>query len=151
MQLYASRLRDLQLKQNLAPIRNTLSKAMSGGAKAVSSGRSKLMKGVDAFWNEFERGAASTNEEGGSSSSARETTANDNNHTPSYPISRNSTSSHHSENSAPQLSPLLETTTQQAGRLFSNFSSFLSRKSKEFTQAMEVRYIYSVWRRDPFN
>lgn len=47
-----SRLRDLQLKQNLTPIRNTLSKAMSGGAKAVSSGRSKLMKGVDAFWNE---------------------------------------------------------------------------------------------------
>jgi hypothetical protein len=62
--LRSSRLRDLQLKQNLAPIRNTLSKAMSGGAKAVSSGRSKLMKGVDAIWNEFERGAASTNEDG---------------------------------------------------------------------------------------
>ncbi|KAI9257848.1 transport protein Avl9-domain-containing protein, partial [Helicostylum pulchrum] len=83
----SNRLRDLQLKQNLTPIRNTLSKAMSGGAKAVSSGRSKLMKGVDAFWNE-----GSTD----------------------------------------------ETTTQQAGRLFSNFSSFLTRKSKEFSQVMEV-------------
>lgn len=54
----------MQLKQNLAPIRNTLSKAMSGGAKAVSSGRSKLMKGVDAFWNDFERGAVNEGTEG---------------------------------------------------------------------------------------
>lgn len=48
--------------------------------------------------------------------------------TPSSPVSRNSQS---------EAPPLLETTTQQAGRLFSNFSSFISRKSKEFSQAME--------------
>ncbi|KAI8092355.1 uncharacterized protein B0P05DRAFT_225238 [Gilbertella persicaria] len=98
----SNRLRDLQLKQNLAPIRNTLSKAMSGGAKAVSSGRSKL----NAFWNDLER---SHPEEGTS----------------------------RPEPSSPPLSPLFETTTQQAGRLFSNFSSFLTRKTKEFSQVME--------------
>lgn len=37
---------------------------MSGGAKAVSSGRSKLMKGVDAFWNDFERGAVNEETDG---------------------------------------------------------------------------------------
>jgi hypothetical protein len=86
----------LQLKQNLAPIRNTLSKAMSGGVKAVSSGRSRL----NAFWGDLERAA---NEE--------------------------------ETNASP---PVLENTQQQAGRLLSNFSSFLSRKTKEFSQAMEV-------------
>ncbi|KAI8054815.1 transport protein Avl9-domain-containing protein [Thamnidium elegans] len=95
----SNRLRDLQLKQNLTPIRNTLSKAMSGGAKAVSSGRSKLMKGVDAFWNEGSTDVISTSP----TSTTRE----------------------------------LETTTQQAGRLFSNLSSFLTRKSREFSQVME--------------
>ncbi|KAI8365811.1 transport protein Avl9-domain-containing protein [Choanephora cucurbitarum] len=93
----ANRLRDLQLKQNLAPIRNTLSKAMSGGAKAMSSGRSKL----NALWSDQER-----HEEAG-------------------------------QTYDPPLSPLIETTTQQAGRLFSNFSSFLTRKTKEFSQTME--------------
>lgn len=29
---------------------------MSGGAKAVSSGRTRLFRGVDALWNEFEKG-----------------------------------------------------------------------------------------------
>lgn len=47
------------------------------------------------------------------------------NNTPPSPISRNTSSD-------------IETTTQQAGRLFSNFSSFLTRKSKEFSQVMEV-------------
>jgi hypothetical protein len=112
-----SRLRDLQLKQNLAPLRNTLSKAMSGGAKAVSTGRSRFMKGVDAFWNDFERGP---NDE--PAVTQRGTSF------PSSPVSRNSSQSE---------APFIETTTQQAGRLFSNFSSFISRKSKEFSQAME--------------
>lgn len=49
------------------------------------------------------------------------------NTTPPSPISRNA-------------SPDAETTTQQAGRLFSNFSSFLTRKSKEFSLAMEVTF-----------
>ncbi|KAI8334479.1 transport protein Avl9-domain-containing protein [Blakeslea trispora] len=94
----ANRLRDLQLKQNLAPIRNTLSKAMSGGAKAMSNGRSKL----NALWTDQER-------------------------------------SLHEQDATyePPLSPLLESTTQQAGRLFSNLSSFLTRKTKEFSQTME--------------
>lgn len=37
---------------------------MSGGAKAVSTGRSKLMKGVDAFWNDSERGTLNDGAEG---------------------------------------------------------------------------------------
>lgn len=74
---------------------------MSGGVKAVSSGRSRL----NAFWSDLERAA---NEEG------------------EQPVTNNE--------------PVLETTTQQAGKLFSNFSSFLSRKTKEFSQAMEVIY-----------
>ncbi|GAN01239.1 cytoplasm protein [Mucor ambiguus] len=120
----SNRLRDLQLKQNLAPIRNTLSRAMSGGAKAMFSGRSKL----NAMWTEFERGA---NEEG---------------HTKSSPKSA-SRGSFQSEKSASLASPQqpladnssssVESTSQQAGRLFSNFSSFLSRKTKEFSQVME--------------
>ncbi|KAG2212399.1 hypothetical protein INT47_001760, partial [Mucor saturninus] len=111
----SNRLRDLQLKQNLAPIRNTLSKAMSGGAKAVSTGRSKLMKGVDAFWNDSERGPINEGMEGVTAGV---------DHTPPSPISRNASFD-------------AETTTQQAGRLFSNFSSFLTRKSKEFSLVME--------------
>lgn len=43
---------------------------MSGGAKAVSTGRSKFMKGVEGFWNEFERGAA--NEPSSNSSTTEE-------------------------------------------------------------------------------
>ncbi|KAI9488955.1 transport protein Avl9-domain-containing protein [Zychaea mexicana] len=53
----SNRLRDLQLRQNLAPLRQTLSRAVSGGAKAMSTGRSRLFRGMDALWNEFERGA----------------------------------------------------------------------------------------------
>ncbi|CAO3612613.1 unnamed protein product [Mucor hiemalis] len=125
----SNRLRDLQLKQNLAPLRNTFSKAMSGGAKAVSSGRSKFMKGVEGFWNDFERGA--TNEPSSNSNTTEESivTARDN-------VSSSSRKNSQSDVSAP-TSPVLESTTQQAGRLFSSFSSFISRKSKEFTQAME--------------
>ncbi|CEP13761.1 hypothetical protein [Parasitella parasitica] len=119
----SNRLRDLQLKQNLAPIRNTLSKAMSGGAKAVFSGRSKL----NAIWNEFERGA-------NNDSSAKE------HHSP-VSTSRNSLQSEKSL-ASPAESPLSESASQQAGRLFSNFSSFLSRKTKEFSQAMEVYYTH---------
>lgn len=40
---------------------------MSGGAKAVSTGRSRFMKGIDTFWNDFERGPNET-----SSSSSNE-------------------------------------------------------------------------------
>lgn len=110
---YYSRLRDLQLKQNLAPIRNTLSKAMSGGVKAVSSGRSRL----NAFWSDLER-----------------STANEEEHQQKSPVV--------DQSSTEVISPLLESTTQQAGKLFSNFSSFLSRKTKEFSQAMEVDKSY---------
>ncbi|KAI8640104.1 transport protein Avl9-domain-containing protein [Parasitella parasitica] len=111
----SNRLRDLQLKQNLAPIRNTLSKAMSGGAKAVFSGRSKL----NAMWNEFERGTNDSTKE---------------QHSPAS-TSRNSLQSEKSITS-PE-SPSSGSASQQAGRLFSNLSSFLSRKTKEFSQAME--------------
>ncbi|KAI9244452.1 transport protein Avl9-domain-containing protein [Sporodiniella umbellata] len=48
----SNRLRDLQLKQNLVPIKNTLSKAMSGSAKAVSRSSTKFMKGMDALLND---------------------------------------------------------------------------------------------------
>ncbi|KAI8983830.1 transport protein Avl9-domain-containing protein [Pilobolus umbonatus] len=89
----SNRLRDLQLKQNLAPIRNTLSKAMSGGAKAVSSGRSKFMKGVDALWSDMDKG---------------------------------------------------HDTEDITGRLFSHLSSFLTRKTKEFTQAVEVSTFFDL-------
>lgn len=42
--------------------------------------------------------------------------------------------------SSEPLSPILESTTQQAGRLFSNFSSFISRKQREISQAMEENH-----------
>lgn len=83
----SNRLRDLQLKQNLAPIKNTLSKAMSGSAKVMSRGSTKFMKGMDSFLND-----------------------NDPSEGPS---------------------------TQQVGKLFSNFSSFWSKKAKEFSKVME--------------
>ncbi|KAG1050667.1 hypothetical protein G6F43_007076 [Rhizopus delemar] len=83
----SNRLRDLQLKQNLAPIKNTLSKAMSGSAKVMSRGSTKFMKGMDSFLND-----------------------NDTSEGPS---------------------------TQQVGKLFSNFSSFWSKKAKEFSKVME--------------
>ncbi|KAI7867592.1 transport protein Avl9-domain-containing protein [Spinellus fusiger] len=95
----SNRLKDLQLRQNLAPLRQTFSKAMSGGAKAVFTGRSKLLKGMDALWTEIERPAGTV-----SSSS----------------------------------SSFIEPNLQHAGGLFSNFSSFLSRKQKEFIQAMDT-------------
>ncbi|KAG1178027.1 hypothetical protein G6F70_000019 [Rhizopus microsporus] len=103
----SNRLRDLQLNQNLAPIRNTLSKAVSGGAKVVSKGSTKFMKGVDAFWNELERSSSETTRNGEPSSSSSTTATS------------------------------TVAATQQVGKLFSNFSSFLSRKTKEFSQTME--------------
>jgi hypothetical protein len=59
-----SRFRDLQLRNNLGPLGKTLSKAMSGGAKAVSNGGVRLLRGVDAFWNEFEKGPSNDHEHG---------------------------------------------------------------------------------------
>lgn len=43
-----------------------------------------------------------------------------------------------------------ETAGQQAGRLFSNFSSFLNRKQREISQAMEVYIIVTtlLWKHD---
>ncbi|KAI9487840.1 MAG: transport protein Avl9-domain-containing protein [Benjaminiella poitrasii] len=121
----SNRLRDLQLKQNLAPIRNTLSRAMSGGVKAVSNGRLKL----NAIWNEFEKGSKEAVPTEGSRQSIS---------SPPLSSSRQSYQSDRSSSDTAVLSsPLVETTTQHAGRLFSNFSSFLSRKTKEFSQAME--------------
>ncbi|KAL0140934.1 transport protein Avl9-domain-containing protein [Mucor lusitanicus] len=119
----SNRLRDLQLKQNLAPIRNTLSRAMSGGAKAMFSGRSKL----NAMWTEFERGAndeAAGGGHGNKSASRGGSFQSEKSVSPPPPQADASSSS-------------VESTSQQAGRLFSNFSSFLSRKTKEFSQAME--------------
>lgn len=88
---------------------------MSGGVKAVSSGRSRL----NAFWSDMER--AANEEENGSS------------------VQKSPTSQ---QQSSEAVSPLLESTTQQAGKLFSNFSSFLSRKTREFSQAMEVIWVH---------
>lgn len=42
-----------------------------------------------------------------------------------------------------------ETAGQQAGRLFSNFSSFLNRKQREISQAMEVCIVTMLlWKHD---
>lgn len=41
-----------------------------------------------------------------------------------------------------QQSQYVETAGQQAGRLFSNFSSFLNRKQREISQAMEVESLH---------
>lgn len=115
----------MQLKQNLAPIRNTLSKAMSGGAKAVFNGRSKL----NAMWNEFERG---TNDLPKDNNASRQQHSSASTSRTSFQSEKSATTT-----TTPE-SPSLESTSQQAGRLFSNFSSFLTRKTKEFSQAMEV-------------
>ncbi|ORX59583.1 hypothetical protein DM01DRAFT_1333049 [Hesseltinella vesiculosa] len=54
----SNRFRDLQLRNNLGPLGKSLSKAMTGGAKAVSSGGVRLLRGVDALWNELEKPAS---------------------------------------------------------------------------------------------
>lgn len=50
----------MRIRQNLSPLRQTFSKAVSVGgtniSRAVSSGGVKLMRGVDALWSEFEKG-----------------------------------------------------------------------------------------------
>jgi hypothetical protein len=50
----------MRIRQNLSPLRQTFTKAVSVGgtniSRAVSSGGSKLMRGVDALWSEFEKG-----------------------------------------------------------------------------------------------
>lgn len=97
---------------------------MSGGAKAMFSGRSKL----NAMWTEFERGAndeAAGGGHGNKSASRGGSFQSEKSVSPPPPQADASSSS-------------VESTSQQAGRLFSNFSSFLSRKTKEFSQAMEV-------------
>ncbi|KAF7729984.1 late secretory pathway protein avl9 [Apophysomyces ossiformis] len=123
----SNRLRDLQIRQNLAPLRHTLSKAMSGGAKAMSSGRSRLMRGVDAIWNEFER---DIHEEANSSQYRN---ALDSSRTKS-----NRSQTHPESGETGPLLPIVDSTSQQAGRLLSNFSSFLSRKHREISQSIEV-------------
>lgn len=96
---------------------------MSGGAKAMFNGKSKL----NAMWNEFERGAANESPKDASTGQSRSPVS----------TSRHSLQSEKSPKSSTE-SLSLESTSQQAGRLFSNFSSFLSRKTKEFSQTMEV-------------
>ncbi|KAI7852857.1 hypothetical protein BDC45DRAFT_180073 [Circinella umbellata] len=148
----SNRLRDLQLKQNFQPLRNTLSRAVSGGAKAVSTGGSRLFRGMDALWNEFERGM---NEETPRRSSVDTVHSNASgqtrhmvdhnrrwssiNETPSQStkITKPSSSSKEDATHIKQPTSPLESSTQQAGRLFSSFSSFLSRKQKEISQVME--------------
>lgn len=55
-----SRIRDMKIRQNLSPLRQSLTKAVSVGgsniSRAVSSGGIRLMRGVDALWGEFEKG-----------------------------------------------------------------------------------------------
>lgn len=98
---------------------------MSGGAKAVFSGRSKL----NAMWNEFERGTNDLSKDNNASRKQHSTVSTSRNSLQSEKLATTTTT--------PE-SPSLESTSQQAGRLFSNFSSFLTRKTKEFSQAMEV-------------
>ncbi|KAI8365945.1 transport protein Avl9-domain-containing protein [Radiomyces spectabilis] len=130
----SNRLQDFQLRQNLAPLRHTLSKAMSGGVKAVSTGRSRLMRGVDALFNEFERNVHDEPHSSRSSDSPQSEAG------PSKSKAAYATDARAEQSFG---SPTAETTTQQAGRLFSNFSSFLSRKGKEISQAMEEASISS--------
>ncbi|CAO3609522.1 unnamed protein product [Cunninghamella blakesleeana] len=133
----SNRFRDLQLRNNLAPIGKTISKAMSGGAKAVSSSGVRILRGVDAFWNDFEKNGI----EGGPSTNNRETTPSSNNHFQSSSSLQQNNQNHnesiHSNSSTSSYGNLAETTTQQASRFLSNFSTFLSRKQKEFSQAIE--------------
>ncbi|ORZ00136.1 transport protein Avl9-domain-containing protein [Syncephalastrum racemosum] len=134
----SNRLRDLQLRQNFAPLRQSLSRAMSGGAKAVNSGRTRLFRGVDALWNEFEKGMDREEEE------QRRASADTFQRRPTEEEATNtrrwSTAGGDASSGSEPLSPILESTTQQAGRLFSNFSSFLSRKQREISQAMEENH-----------
>ncbi|KAG0168554.1 late secretory pathway protein avl9 [Apophysomyces sp. BC1015] len=134
----ANRLRDLQLRQNLAPLRQTISKAMSGGAKAVSSGRSRLMRGVDAIWNEFDR---DIHEDSNDSQYSQEHTTRINRENGPRIQSSRSQQLGDPDVTGP-LSPILDSTSQQAGRLFSNFSSFLSRKHREISQSMEESMVH---------
>ncbi|CDS09209.1 hypothetical protein LRAMOSA10569 [Lichtheimia ramosa] len=136
----SNRFRELQLKQNLAPLRQTLSRAMSGGAKAFSSGRSKLFKGMDNFWNEFERGIQDGDSPRRSSADTAEYTTNDGQNQRSMAESRRWSAF---TDSPSQQSQYVETAGQQAGRLFSNFSSFLNRKQREISQAMEASNSHS--------
>ncbi|KAI9278185.1 hypothetical protein BDA99DRAFT_491415 [Phascolomyces articulosus] len=144
----SNRLRDLQLRQNLAPLRHTLTRAMTGGAKAVSTGRSRLIRGMDALWNEFERGM--NDESSPRRSSADTVNSNASGQTRSMvdqkrrwssiaetPSTAKSASNNASLERPKTPTSSLESSTQQAGRLFSSFSSFLSRKQKEISQVME--------------
>ncbi|KAL0076098.1 transport protein Avl9-domain-containing protein [Phycomyces blakesleeanus] len=133
----SNRLKDLQLRQNLAPLRQTFSKAMSGGAKAVSTGRSRFLKGMDALWTEFERGPQDEiNNNSHYTNSESDTVL-------SQPITQIKRANERNDEIIQVNPPLLESTSQQAGRILSSFSSFLSRKQKEFTQAMDVSFIFS--------
>ncbi|KAG2174103.1 hypothetical protein INT43_004123 [Umbelopsis isabellina] len=140
-----NRIRDMRIRQNLSPIRQSFTKAVSAGGsnltRAVSSGGIKLMRGVDALWNEFEKGVLDETEEGRTpevSNSQESTSALSENagaRRGGYPPSQVNKSP--TSESIPDISPFIESTTQQAGRLFTNVSSFLSRKQKEISKAME--------------
>ncbi|CAO3596008.1 unnamed protein product [Absidia cylindrospora] len=129
-----NRFRDLQLRNNLGPFGKTLSKAMSGGAKAVSNGGVRLLRGVDALWNEFEKGPHNEHDHDSSSNTSAGSGKVDATH-PSIPdrLPPNSTSTSRSNHDNESM----ESTSQQASRLFSNFSTFISRKQKEFSSAIE--------------
>lgn len=119
----------------MGPLGKTLSKAVSGGAKAVSNGGVRFLRGVDAFWNDFEKNNIEDhlNERDATASSS-------NNPNPSLFHQNNShnASIHSNPSTSSTSSYIAETTTQQASRLFSNLSTFLSRKQKEFSQTIEV-------------
>lgn len=97
---------------------------MSGSARVVSSGRSRLLRGMDALWHELDRQRAA--EQRPSSP-------------PRSPSGRTDSPQRRSMSSLDaSISPILGSTSQNAGRLFSNVSSFLSRRQREISQAMET-------------
>ncbi|CAO3692602.1 unnamed protein product [Umbelopsis ramanniana] len=154
----SNRIRDMKIRQNLSPLRQSLTKAVSVGgsniSRAVSSGGIRLMRGVDALWGEFEKGMHEDPEHIPSDSVSEKSTAtttsipdDQNKGRQGYPPAAQPRKSPASESST-DLSPFLESTSQQAGRLFTNVSSFLTRKQKEISKAMEESMAQAEKRRE---
>ncbi|GAB5590512.1 hypothetical protein Unana1_05412 [Umbelopsis nana] len=150
----SNRIRDMRIRQNLSPLRQTFTKAVSVGgtniSRAVSSGGSKLMRGVDALWSEFEKGMQEGPEyDQAASASSTDTSVpgGADKGRQGYPPPTQSRKTAASD-SPSDLTPFLESTSQQAGRLFTNVSSFLSRKQKEISKAMEESMVQAEKRKD---
>ncbi|RUS33261.1 transport protein Avl9-domain-containing protein [Jimgerdemannia flammicorona] len=155
----SNRFKDLNLDQNLAPLKHSLGKAVTTGgeklSRAVTNGSKGIGKAMEVLWAELEKGLDS-----GASSAAGPDREKEKKRRSLGPVYKSETDLNRSPLSSyppRQMTPLrtstsnsastsgdgtilgainLEATTQQAGKLLSNVGTFFRNRQREIATAV---------------